>query len=126
MATHIMNIFPISPLACSYMCPIMALVMSMCIHFVHCYPWLLKCFMSGIHTILKMRRSLSTLSNSSKSVMVPAVLMMMVSHRTFSSQIHYLSGQIKFGQTNLLYIINGEVIEFTKENEYPDNFQSLS
>ena len=25
-------------------------------------------------------------------------------------------------QTNLLYIINGEVIEFAKDNECPDNF----
>ena len=50
--------------------------------------------------------------------------MIMASHRTFSSQIDHLSGQIKFGQTNLIYIINGEVIEFTKENECPDNFQS--
>ena len=50
----------------------------------------------------------------------------MASHRTFSGQIDYLSGQIKFGQTNLLYIINGKFIEFTKENECPDNFQSLS
>ena len=54
------------------------------------------------------------------------VLMIMASHRTFSGQVDHLSGQIKFGQTNLLYIINGEVIEFTKENECPDNFQSLS
>ena len=52
--------------------------------------------------------------------------MIMASHRAFSGQIDHLSGQIKFGQTNLLYIINGEVIEFTKENDCPDNFQSLS
>ena len=29
-------------------------------------------------------------------------------------------------QTNLLYIINGEVIEFAKDNECLDNFQPLS
>ena len=53
-------------------------------------------------------------------------LTIMASHRTFSGQINYLSGQIKFGQTNLPYVINGKFTEFTKENEYPDNFQSLS
>ena len=49
----------------------------------------------------------------------------MASHQTFSGQIKHLSGQIIFGQTNLLYIINGEVIEFAKDNKYPYNFQSL-
>ena len=44
-------------------------------------------------------------------------LMIMASHQTFSSQIKHLSGQIKFSQTNLLYIINGEVFEFAKDNE---------
>ena len=53
------------------------------------------------------------------------MIMHMASHRTFSSKIDYLPGQIKFGQTNLLYIINGKFIKF-KENECPDNFQSLS
>ena len=40
---------------------------------------------------------------------------------TFSGQIDHLSGQIKFGQTNLLaiasYNINGKFIEFAKETE---------
>ena len=53
-------------------------------------------------------------------------LMIMASHRTFSSQSDHLSGLIKFGQTNLPYIINGKFTEFTKENECPDNFHSLS
>ena len=39
----------------------------------------------------------------------------MASHQTFSNQIKHLSSQIKFGQANLLYIINGEVIEFAKD-----------
>ena len=39
-------------------------------------------------------------------------LMITASHQTFSGQIKHQPGQIKFGQTNLLYIINGEVIEF--------------
>ena len=37
--------------------------------------------------------------------------MIMVSHQTFSSQLWHLTGQTKFDQTNLLYIINGEVNE---------------
>ena len=32
-----------------------------------------------------------------------------------SGQIKVMSGQIKFGQTNLLYIINGNFMEFAKE-----------
>ena len=39
-------------------------------------------------------------------------LMIMVSYRTFSSQIKHMSGQVKFGQTNFLYIINGNFMEF--------------
>ena len=44
-----------------------------------------------------------------------AVLMIMASHQTFSSQFKYLTGQTKFGQTYFLYIINGKVIEFLIE-----------
>ena len=39
--------------------------------------------------------------------------MIMASHRTFSGQFWHLTGQTKFDQTNLLYIINGEDTEFT-------------
>ena len=53
-------------------------------------------------------------------------LMIIASHQTFSGQIKHLSGQIKFGKTNFLYIINGNFMEFAEENECPDNFQSLS
>ena len=53
-------------------------------------------------------------------------LMIMASHQTFSGQVKHLSGQITFGQTNFLYIINGNFAEFAKENECPDNFQCLS
>ena len=49
----------------------------------------------------------------------------MASHQAFPTQIKHLSGQIKFGQTNFIYIINGEIIELAKDNECPDNFQSL-
>ena len=53
--------------------------------------------------------------------------MTMASHQTFSSLIkHIMSGLIKLDQTNSLHIINGEVIEFAKDNECLDNFQSLS
>ena len=33
-----------------------------------------------------------------------------------SSQIKHLSGQIKFDQTNLLYTINGKIIDSAKDN----------
>ena len=52
--------------------------------------------------------------------------MIMASHQKFSGQIKHMSGQIKFGQTNFLCIINGNFMEFVEENECPDNFQSLS
>ena len=35
----------------------------------------------------------------------------MASHQTFSGQLWHLTGQTKFDQTNLLYIINGEINE---------------
>ena len=35
----------------------------------------------------------------------------MASHQTFSANFGILTGQTKFDQTNLLYIINGEVNE---------------
>ena len=52
----------------------------------------------------------------------------MASHQTYYGQIKHLSSQIKFGRTNLLYIINGEVIEYSKDmySECLDNFHSLS
>ena len=50
-------------------------------------------------------------------------LMITASHQTFSAQIKYLSRKIKFGPTNVLYIINREVIGFAKDN---DNFRYLS
>ena len=53
-------------------------------------------------------------------------LMVMAIHQIYSGQIKHISSQIKFGQKNFLYIINGNFIEFAKENECPDNFQSLS
>ena len=53
-------------------------------------------------------------------------LLIIASHQTFSSQIKHMFGQIKFGQTNFLNISNGNFMEYAKENEYPDNFQSLS
>ena len=37
----------------------------------------------------------------------------MASHQTFSGQLWHLTDQTKFDQTNLLYIINGEVNTFT-------------
>ena len=40
-----------------------------------------------------------------------AELTIMVSHQTFSGQLWHLTDQTKFDQTNLLYIINGEVNE---------------
>ena len=37
----------------------------------------------------------------------------MASHQTFSGQLWHLTDQTKFDQTNLLYIISGEVNTFT-------------
>ena len=41
--------------------------------------------------------------------------MMIASHQTFYSQFKHLTVQTKFDQTDLLYIINGQVIEFLIE-----------
>ena len=38
-------------------------------------------------------------------------LMIMASHQIFSGQLWHLTGQTKFDQTNLLYVINGEINE---------------
>ena len=51
--------------------------------------------------------------------------MITASHQTFSGQIEHLSGHTEFGQTNLLYIINREAIEFTKENQMSGQFSVL-
>ena len=52
-------------------------------------------------------------------------LTIMASHRTFSSQTKHMSGQIKVGQTNLLFNINENFIEFVKNNECPEKFWSF-
>ena len=44
-------------------------------------------------------------------------LMITASYQAFSGQTKHLSSQIKFDPTNLLYVINGEVIKFTKDNK---------
>ena len=49
--------------------------------------------------------------------------MIMASHQPFSDQFWHLTNQINFDLTNLLYIINGEVYNFTI-GKY--NFQPLS
>ena len=54
-----------------------------------------------------MARAMAILQNSITS----AELTIMASHQTFSDQLWHLTGQTKFDQTNLLYIINVEVIE---------------
>ena len=46
--------------------------------------------------------------------------MIMVSHQTFTSQIKHIS---EFVQTNFLYIINENFMEFVKEYECLENFQ---
>ena len=51
--------------------------------------------------------------------------MIMASHQTFSSQVKHLSNQTKFAQTNLLNIINGEIVEFTKEKQMSGQFPAL-
>ena len=65
-----------------------------------------------------MAQAMAILQNSITS----AELTIMANHQIFSGQLWHLTGQTKFDQTNLLYIINGEVNECIKENECPDNF----
>ena len=48
--------------------------------------------------------------------------MKMAVYQTFSGQTKHLSGHIKFDQTNLPYIINGEIIKFAEDNKCLDNF----
>ena len=53
------------------------------------------------------------------------VLMIMASHQTFSGQLKHLTGQTKFGQSNILYIINGKVIKFLIEKPMSGQFSIL-
>ena len=54
-----------------------------------------------------------------------SVLMIMASHQTFSGQLKHLTGQTKFGQSNILYIINGKVIKFLIEKSMSGQFSIL-
>ena len=56
---------------------------------------------------------------------VVTVLMIMVSHQTFSGQFKHLTGQTKFGQSNILYNINGKVIKFLIEKPVSGKFSIL-
>ena len=49
----------------------------------------------------------------------------MASHQTFSDQLWHLTGQTKFDQTNLLYIINGEDFEFAIGKQMSRQFSTL-
>ena len=49
----------------------------------------------------------------------------MASHQTFSGQLWHLTDQTKFDQTNLLYIINGEVYKFTIGKQMSGQFSTL-
>ena len=51
--------------------------------------------------------------------------MMMASHQTFSGQLWHLTDQAKFDQTNLLYIINGEINKFTIGKQMSGHFSTL-
>ena len=53
------------------------------------------------------------------------VLMIMASHQTFSGQLKHLTGQTKFDQSNILYIINGKVIKFLIEKPMSRQFSIL-
>ena len=52
-------------------------------------------------------------------------LMIMASHQTFSGQLWHLTDQTKFDQTNLLYIINGEVYKFTIGKQMSRQFSTF-
>ena len=49
----------------------------------------------------------------------------MASHQIFSGQLGHLTDQIKFDQTNLLYIINGEVNKLTTGKQMSGQFSIL-
>ena len=51
--------------------------------------------------------------------------MITASHQTFSGQLWHLTNQTKFDQTNLLYIINGEVNKFTIGKQMSVQFSTL-
>ena len=59
------------------------------------------------------------------NIMHISVLMIMASHQTFSGQLKHLTGQTKFGQSNILYIINGKVIKFLIEKPVSGQFSIL-
>ena len=61
----------------------------------------------------------SLLTLPTRLVLTFTGLMITTSYQIFFSQTKHLSGQITFGRTNLLHIINGDVIWFAKDN---DNF----
>ena len=42
----------------------------------------------------------------------------MASHQTFSGQIKHMSGQIKFVQTNFLYINNETFMKFAEKSNF--------
>ena len=79
------------------------------------WGWLIKVFkLQYIESIAAVLNTLYTWCDDQtrevKNVEISEVgLMITASHQTFSGQIKH---QIKFGQTNLLYVINGEVNEF--------------
>ena len=52
-------------------------------------------------------------------------LMITASHQTFSGQLWHLTDQTKFDQTNLLYIINGEVNKFIIGKQMSRQFSTL-
>ena len=49
----------------------------------------------------------------------------MASYQTFSGQLWHLTDQTKFDQTNLLYIINGEVYKFTIGKQMSGQFSTI-
>ena len=59
--------------------------------------------------------------------MLQSELMIMANHQTFSGQLWLLTDQTKFDQTNLLYVINGEVNEsITRKQMSGQYIQPLS
>ena len=54
-----------------------------------------------------------------------AELMIMASHQTFSGQLWHLTSQTKFDQTSLLYIINGEVNQYTMGKQMSGQISTL-
>ena len=81
------------------------------------------CVTGHIHSFARHNDCYYKLSDDDQ-LLIPE-LMTMASHQTFSGQLWHLTDQTKFDQTNLLYIINGEVSKFTIGKQISGQFSTV-